>query len=139
MTICLFARNERCYHYCQALSIGDMPICKSHIQAQRVDVNAALNPLPSLPLGHMTCRDVVALWPSRKAMSADIGIGKTTIDGWIKLGRIPSSAMWTVLIAAQARGYPLTAEALLLVNQPPNAALALNHINPAREISHEAI
>jgi len=57
------------------------------------------------------------VWPSARAMAADLGEAYGTVRKWRLRGRIPER-VWPVLIRRTSRsGQPITAEQLLALNR----------------------
>lgn len=64
-------------------------------------------------------RDITsAVWPSVRAMAADIGEDYETARKWLQRGRIPER-VWPALIRRSAHtDRPITADQLLKLNRP---------------------
>ena len=78
--------------------------------------------------GHLTIKDILALWPTRAELAADISdaADPVTVDlihKWPQRGSIPPRYHARILRAADRRGYPLTAEQIVKAHdRSPGAA-----------------
>lgn len=58
--------------------------------------------------------EAIALWPSRKALAADVGAPEGVVHKWARHGRIPADRMADFVRAARVRGFEgITAEWLV--------------------------
>lgn len=62
-------------------------------------------------------RDLIDRWPTRRAMSDEVGAKEAAVHKWARSGRIPSQHQAAVVAAAQKRGFAeITAEWMLLAH-----------------------
>lgn len=59
--------------------------------------------------------DIIGMWQSRAAMARDLCaagcfVTADRIHKWAQVGSIPAAYHWSLLIAAEARGFQVTAE-----------------------------
>ncbi len=69
--------------------------------------------------GRMLYRDIsnlLAAWPTRAALAADLGVSVDRVHKWAQSGSIPSRYQLGVLEAASRRSIPLTADELVRLN-----------------------
>lgn len=65
--------------------------------------------------------DLIDQWPSRRAMAAEIGTKEDTVHRWAQRGRIPSTWMEKVVIAARNNGLRhVTPAWMIAVHNPDN-------------------
>ncbi len=80
---------------------------------------------PPLP-EYMGVVDIVAMWPSQRAMAHDIArelglpaFSRDRVRRWRDRGRIPPEFQLAVLMAARRRGYPVTAADMVQAHSLP--------------------
>lgn len=68
-------------------------------------------------------RDLIGLWPSRAACAADINamakrpfVTEKQVHMWARRGSIPAPYQHWLVLAGQHRGFPVTAERVLLAH-----------------------
>ncbi|HXJ02900.1 MAG TPA: hypothetical protein VNH44_16895 [Micropepsaceae bacterium] len=71
-------------------------------------------------------RSIIALWPSREAMAADVGAPVTAVTKWGQRNNIPSDWWLAVLATERVAAAGVTAELLttLAARQPISAEAA---------------
>lgn len=74
-------------------------------------------------------RDLINLWPTRAVFAKDIcqvspahSVTVHQAHKWAEKGSIPASFHRAVLMAADARGFPVTADLLVLLHDPHRSA-----------------
>lgn len=66
----------------------------------------------------VSIKQLIDLWPSRKALAEDIDTSKDRVDKWAQSGSIPAKFHAAVLKAAAARSFIITAEDLVRLHDP---------------------
>lgn len=69
-------------------------------------------------------RDVIALWPSLGAMSADLGAPATAVRKWSQRDRIPDEWWSAVLASEKAKAAGITADLLVRLAARPEEVRA---------------
>lgn len=57
-----------------------------------------------------TVKALIDLWPLRREAAQDFGVDTDRVNGWVKAGSIPARYHRRVCIAAERRGFPITAD-----------------------------
>lgn len=60
-----------------------------------------------------TIRELIALWPSRKALADEVGTTVDRVHKWAVVGAIPARFHYDVIHAGNLRGFALSAELLV--------------------------
>lgn len=60
-----------------------------------------------------TVFDLISMWPTRRALSEDIGVSVDRVHKWATAGTIPAKFHLGILEAAQVRGFAITAEQMV--------------------------
>lgn len=79
---------------------------------------------PDLPTKPSSFRDVVKLWPSLKAMAADVGAGAWEVPKWSQRNNIPAEWWLRVTSTDVARDNGVTVELLATLASRENEARA---------------
>lgn len=71
---------------------------------------------------HESVRAIIDLWPSRRALSEQIGTSEARIHKWAQVNAIPARYQKHVIAAAAARGFEgVTAELIVALHALPDA------------------
>jgi DNA-binding transcriptional regulator YiaG len=66
-----------------------------------------------------TIRDLIALWPGRAVFAAEVGVPLARVHKWITANAIPARHHFRIVVIAQARGFAVTADLLVLLHAEP--------------------
>ena len=82
---------------------------------------------------HITAREIVDRWPSRKELASDLSAETVTVHRWVQRNSIPGWYDARILNAAKTRGIKLTADELVMHRASHNEQFgqAIADIQPA--------
>jgi len=66
-----------------------------------------------------TIRDVIDSWPKRLDLASDLGTSVDRIHKWVRSNTIPPKYHQALLLAAQRRGFDLSADDLVRIHAAP--------------------
>lgn len=68
-----------------------------------------------------TIRELIDLWPSRKALAEDVSTTLDRVHKWAVVGAIPARFHFAVIEAAKARGFSLSADTIVTLHKRADA------------------
>lgn len=71
-----------------------------------------------------TITALIDLWPARRDLAADIGVMTDRVHKWAKSNAIPARFHLRVVMAAEERGFPVTAELMVRLHDTPGEEAA---------------
>jgi hypothetical protein len=75
----------------------------------------------------MTTKDLIDLWPSRRALADEVGVSADRVHKWALSNAIPAGFHALVIEYGVARGFPVDANLIVRLHAKPMESVIANH------------